>query len=79
MEIIPEDLVTETWQEISGFTAERAKTEMTRVSKIQPNLLAFMVEFTQDLEPDVAELALYLFFNVYKMFQKDALNKTTDA
>ena len=70
MEIIPEDLVTKTWQEVSEFTDERAKTEITRVSKIQPNLLAFMVEFTQDLEPDVAELALYLFFNVYKMFQK---------
>ena len=70
MEIIPEDLVTETWQEVSEFTAERANAEMTRVSKIQPNLVAFMVEFTQDLEPDVTELALYWFFNVYRMFQK---------
>lgn len=70
MEIIPEDLVTETWQEVSEFTAERANAEMTRVSKIQPNLVAFMVEFTQDLEPDVTELALYWFFNVYIMFQK---------
>ena len=48
MEIIPEDLVTESWQEVSEFTAERANAEMTRVSKIQPNLVAFMVEFTQD-------------------------------
>jgi len=70
MEIIPEDLVTEIWQEVSEFTTERAHSEVTRVSKIQPNLLAFMLEFTQDLEPDVAELALYWFFNVYRMFQK---------
>ena len=70
MEIIPEDLVIETWQEVSEFTAERARAEMTRVSKIQPNLVAFMVEFTQDLEPEVTELALFWFFNVYRMFQK---------
>ena len=70
MEIIPEYLVTEIWQEVSEFTDERAHSEVTRVSKIQPNLLAFMLEFTQDLEPDVAELALYWFFNVYRMFQK---------
>ena len=70
MEIIPEDLVAETWQEVSEFTAERAHAEMTRVSRIQPHLVAFMVEFTRDLEPDVAELALYWFFNVYRMFQK---------
>ena len=70
MEIIPEDLVIETWQEVSEFTAERARAEMTRVSKIQPNLVSFMVEFTQDLEPEVTELALFWFFNVYRMFQK---------
>ncbi len=31
MEIIPEDLVTETWQEVSEFTAERANAEYLQV------------------------------------------------
>lgn len=70
MEIIPEDSVTETAIEISEFSQERAHSEMTSLANIQPNLVAFMVEFTQDLEQEVSALALFWFFNVYRMFQK---------
>ncbi len=70
MEIISEDWVTETEQEISEFSQERAHREMTSLGNIQPNIVAFMVEFTQDLDPEVSALALFWFFNVYRMFQK---------
>jgi len=70
METIPEDLVTETAIEISAFSHERAHSEMTSLSNIQPNLVAFMVEFTQDLDQDVSALALFWFFNVSRMFQQ---------
>lgn len=70
METIPEDLVTETVIEISAFSHERAHSEMTSLSNIQPNLVAFMVEFTQDLDQEVSALALFWFFNVCRMFQK---------
>ncbi len=70
MKIISEDLVTETYEEVEKFSVEQAHSEMTRVSKTQPNLVAFMLEFTQDLVPDVAELAIYCFFTIFRMFQK---------
>jgi len=70
MKIIPEDLVAETYEEVAGFTPEQAHSEMTAMSMTQPNLVAFMVEFTQDLELEVAELAMYCLFTVFRMFQK---------
>ena len=70
MKIISEDLVTETYKEVAEFTGEQAYSEMTSVSTIQPNLVAFMLDFTQDLEPDAAELAMYCFFTVFRMFRK---------
>ena len=71
MAIISENIVTETYKEVVEFTSEQAHSEMTGLSEIQPNLVAFMVEFTQDLEPEVIELALYCFFTIFKMGAKE--------
>jgi len=70
MEIIPERLVEETWQEVADFSPIRASKEMEKVGQKQPDLLNFMVVFTQDLDPEVKELAVYMFFVVYRMFEK---------
>ena len=72
MESIPEALVEETWQEVAGFTLKRAKKEMTKVNKNQPDLVAFTLELTQDLDQEVRELATYTTFVVYRMFEKSA-------
>lgn len=70
MEPIPEELVEETWQEVAGFTLDQAHKEMTRTSKNQPDLVAFIMEFTQELDQEVRELTTYMGFGVYRMFQK---------
>lgn len=70
LEPIPEELVEETWQEVAGFSPDRTNKEMKMLVKNQPNLLAFMMEFVQDLDQEVKELATYMFFVVYRMFQK---------
>jgi len=70
VEIITEDSVTVTAIEISEFSHERAHREMTSLANIQPNLVAFMVEFTQDLDQEVSALALFWFFNICRMFQQ---------
>ena len=70
MEPIPEELVEETWQEVSSFASGRMIKEMEQVSKSQPELLAFMMEFVQDLDQEVKELAVYLFYVIFRMFQK---------
>ena len=75
MEPIPEELVEETWQEVAGFTLDRAHKEMTSTSKNQPDLVAFIMEFTQELDQEVRELTTYMAFVVYRMFQKSSRKK----
>jgi len=75
MEPIPEELVEETWQEVAGFALDRGYTEMTRVSKHQSALVAFIMEFTQELDQEVRELATYMTFVVHRMFQKGSRKK----
>ncbi|HOY75168.1 MAG TPA: hypothetical protein PK749_08395 [Deltaproteobacteria bacterium] len=70
MEPIPENLVEQTWQEVAAYTPDHASGEMKRIGEDQPELLAFMVEFTQDLEPQAIDLGIYLFFVVYRIFEK---------
>lgn len=72
---IPEALVEETWQEVASFGLDRAHREMTKVSKNQPELVTFVMEFTQDLDQEVRELGTYMTFVVYRMFQKSSLKK----
>jgi len=72
MEPIPEELVDETWQEFAVISPVRAQKETIKVNKNQPHLLAFMVEFTQNLDQEVKELAVYMFYVVCRMFQKSS-------
>ena len=72
MNPISQELVDETWQAFAGFSPARARKETIKVNKNQPNLLAFMMEFTQDLDQEVKELAIYMFYVVCRMFQKSS-------
>jgi len=75
MEPISELLVEKTWKEFAAFSPEKAYKETNEISKHQPNLLAFMMEFTQELSQDVKELAIYMFYVLYRMFQKSSKKK----
>ena len=75
MEIIPEELVEETWQEVAEFSPSHGQKEMEKLGEKQPDLLSFMVVFTEDLAPEVKELAIYLFFVVYRIFEKSSKKK----
>ena len=75
MEYISEELVEETWQEFASFSPVHAQKETIKINKNQPYLLAFMVEFTQGLDQEVKELAVYMFYVVCRMFQKSSKKK----
>ena len=68
METIDEDLVEETWKEVAAFTPHQISKEMQKVGKEQRALLSFIVESTDELDYDIKGLALYMFFNVYRIF-----------
>jgi hypothetical protein len=70
MELIPEEIVEKTWQEVAGFSPIRANKEMVKIGSNQPDLLAFMTELTKEMDQEVKELGIYIFFVVYRMFQK---------
>jgi len=70
MEPIPEKIVEKTWQEVAGFSPLQAHKEMMKIGNNQPELLAFMTELTKEMDQEVKELGIYMFFVVYRMFQK---------
>jgi len=70
MEPIPEEIVEKTWQEVAGFSPDRAKKEMMKIGNTQPELLAFVMESSKEMGQEVRELAIYMFLVVYRMFQK---------
>jgi hypothetical protein len=70
MEPIPEAIVEKTWQEVAGFSPDRAKKEMMKIGNSQPELLALVTELTKEMDQEVKELGIYMFLVVYRMFQK---------
>ena len=70
MDPIPEAIVEKTWQEVAGFSPDRAKKEMIKIGNNQPDLLAFVMESSKEMGQEVRELAIYMFLVVYRMFQK---------
>ena len=70
MEPIPETIVEKTWQEVAGFSSDRAKKEMMKIGNSQPELLAFVTESAKEMGREVRELAIYMFLVVYRMFQQ---------
>jgi hypothetical protein len=43
MEPIPEAIVEKTWQEVAGFSPNRAKKELMKIGNRQSELLAFVM------------------------------------
>jgi hypothetical protein len=67
---VPEEIVEKTWQEVAGFSPDRAKKEMTKIGNRQQELLTFVMESAKEMGQEVRELAIYLFLVVYRMFQE---------
>lgn len=70
MKTIPEEIVEKTWQEVAGLSPDKAKREMTKIGNIQPELLAFVMESSNEMSQEVRELAIYMFLVIYRIFQK---------
>jgi len=68
--MIPDEIVQATSKEVAAFRGPRARKEMGRLAKRQPELLPFVVVETEDLSPEAHELAIYLFFVVTRIFEK---------
>ena len=70
MELIPEEIEEKPWQEVAGFSPIRANKEIMKIGNDQPELLAFITALTEEMGQEVKELGIYMFFVLYRMFQK---------
>ena len=68
MDLISDEHVEETWREVASLTPTRMNKEILAFGKNQPDLLAFIVSYTEDITPEIKELGVYLAFVIYKMF-----------
>jgi hypothetical protein len=68
MEPISEKFVEKTWQEVARYSPIQASKEMQEMGKNQPELLAFLMALTEDLDLEVKELVIYIAFVVYRIF-----------
>lgn len=69
--------VEATWRRISAFTDAEARRETERVGREQPDLLAFVVTFTEELSPAAQQLGIYLFHVVLAIFRAAAGRRVT--
>lgn len=72
MEPLSEEFVEKIWQEVAGFSPSTANREMIAMGKDQPDLLAFLMAYADDLQQEARELAIYIAFVVYKMFHNSS-------
>jgi hypothetical protein len=68
MELIAEELVEKTWQDVAQFEPDRAQDEIVNMWQYQPDILTFVFTSTDDLTKDAQELAVYITFVVYRIF-----------
>lgn len=69
-ERVSEHTIQQVAEETNQLDPETLFARMDHLSEVQPNLLGFMVEFTQELSQPAREQAMYLFFVTYRTFRE---------
>lgn len=73
-EISP-SVVEETWDEVEQIAASRIPIEMGRLASQQPDLVAFIFGMTEGLGARVSELAGFILFVTWRVFQRESRGK----
>jgi len=69
---ITEELIEDVCREVAELDAGALASQMEALSRNQPNLLAFTMATCEELDPETAELGVYVFFVVYRAFERAA-------
>jgi hypothetical protein len=78
-DIISDEIVDRVCEEVGTYSDEQARAEMTRLSKQQPGLLAYVMGVSEDLPPDAQELAVYMFVVIHRTFEQQFGNRLQNA
>ena len=55
MDPLSEGFVEKTWKQVARFTPDRANKEMVAMGKNQPDLLTFLMAYTDYVQQDVLD------------------------
>ncbi len=75
MKIIEKTVVASTWKEVAALNENTAKQRMVKLGARQTDLLSFVTTAVEELKQDVLELGVYIFYVVYRMFEKSCKTK----
>jgi len=70
MKIIEGNIVDTTWREVGSFSENQARQSMSKLGERQTELLSFVTTSMEELRPEAIELGIYIFFVIYRMFEK---------
>ena len=75
MTIIEENIIEATLREVAGFNEIQSQQQMKKLGARQSDLLAFITTSVEDMRPDAAEVCVYVFFIIYRIFEKSSTAK----
>lgn len=70
MSEISSETVEAAWQDTARLSDARGRSEMERLGREQPDLLAYVLEATEDLSPPVHALGAYVFMVIWQAFRR---------
>ncbi len=74
MEPLSEEFVDDICDELAELTPEKGYEKSVETAKKQPEVMAFLTEMTEDLDEEIRGFAIYMFFAIYRMFDKAHAN-----
>lgn len=72
MKPIAEALIEEACREVAELDAADLAARMRALGRRQPQLLAFVMSTCEELDPATAELGIYVFFVIHRIFERAA-------
>lgn len=69
-DVISEETLDSACEEIGNLSDQEGRSEIERLSKNQPALLAYVMASSEDLSTEAQEIALYMFVVLHKSFEK---------
>ncbi len=70
MDPISEEFVDDVCEELVELSPEKGYEQSVEAAKKQPEVMTFISEMTEDLDEEFRGLAIYMFFVIYRMFEK---------
>jgi len=69
------EIVEAAWRDTARLSDARGRSEMERLGREQPDLLAYVLGATEDLSPPVHALGAYIFMVIWQAFRRSTVRR----